>query len=82
MPTLHWIGKDKVINHHHDVPFRVLDHQYTYDNGTQKASTQYKSSYTTKTRSPNSIKWNLLINKYYQIISIVLQENLTNKGIL
>lgn len=24
MPTLHWIGKDKVINHHHEVPFRVL----------------------------------------------------------
>ena len=24
MPTLHWVGKDKVVNHHHDVPFRVL----------------------------------------------------------
>ena len=30
MPTLEWIGKDKVINHHLDVPHRVLDHQYTY----------------------------------------------------
>ena len=29
MPTLHWIGKNKVINHHMDVPFRVLEHQYT-----------------------------------------------------
>ena len=25
MPTLHWVGKDKVVNHHHDVPFRVLN---------------------------------------------------------
>ena len=25
MPTLHWVGKEKVVNHHHDVPFRVLD---------------------------------------------------------
>lgn len=25
MPTLHWIGKEKVINHHMDVPFRVLE---------------------------------------------------------
>ena len=35
MPTLDWIGKDKVINHHMDVPFRVLDEQYKYgeDNG-------------------------------------------------
>ena len=30
MPTLDWIGKDKVINHHMDVPYRVLDKQYTY----------------------------------------------------
>lgn len=29
MPTLHWIGKDKVINHHMDVPFKVLEHSYT-----------------------------------------------------
>lgn len=25
MPTLSWIGKNKVVNHHHDVPFRVLN---------------------------------------------------------
>jgi adenine-specific DNA-methyltransferase len=30
MPTLEWIGKDKVVNHHQDVPFRVMEHRYTY----------------------------------------------------
>lgn len=35
MPTLHWIGKEKVINHHLDVPFKVLEHSYGFDNGTQ-----------------------------------------------
>jgi adenine-specific DNA-methyltransferase len=35
MPTLHWIGKDKVINHHLDVPYKVLDHQYRFENGTE-----------------------------------------------
>lgn len=35
MPTLHWIGKEKVINHHMDVPFKVLEHSYGFDNGTQ-----------------------------------------------
>lgn len=35
MPTLHWIGKDKVINHHMDVPFKVLEHAYGFDNGIQ-----------------------------------------------
>ncbi len=31
MPTLEWIGKDKVINHHQKVPYRVLDKKYTYN---------------------------------------------------
>lgn len=35
MPTLHWIGKDKVINHHQDVPYKVLEKQYTYKDGVE-----------------------------------------------
>ena len=31
MPTLDWIGKSKVINHHQEVPFRVLERRYSYD---------------------------------------------------
>lgn len=31
MPTLEWIGKNKVINHHQEVPYRVLDKKYTYN---------------------------------------------------
>ena len=31
MPTLEWIGKSKVINHHLDVPYRVLEEKYTYN---------------------------------------------------
>lgn len=38
MPTLTWIGKDKVINHHMDVPYRILEHQYGFDNGKQSDS--------------------------------------------
>ncbi|WP_229374869.1 site-specific DNA-methyltransferase [Fibrella rubiginis] len=37
MPTLNWIGKDKVINHHLDVPFRTLDAQYTFQAGPRQA---------------------------------------------
>ena len=33
MPTLEWIGKDKVVNHHLEVPYRVLEEQYTYNAG-------------------------------------------------
>lgn len=30
MPVLTWIGKDKVVNHHRDVPYRVLEHKYGF----------------------------------------------------
>ncbi len=30
MPTLNWIGKDKVVTHYRDVPYRVLEHKYGF----------------------------------------------------
>jgi adenine-specific DNA-methyltransferase len=36
MPTLNWIGKDKVINHHLDVPIRSLETVYT--DGTSRSN--------------------------------------------
>ena len=35
MPTLEWIGKDKVVNHHQEVSYRVLERQYSYDEAGQ-----------------------------------------------
>lgn len=35
MPTLEWIGKNKVVNHHLDVPYCVLDRKYSYDENGQ-----------------------------------------------
>ena len=35
MSTLEWIGKDKVINHHLDVPYRVLERKYSFDENGQ-----------------------------------------------
>ena len=42
MPTLNWIGKDKVVNHHQDVPFKVLEHKYgfTAEKGEQSEETK------------------------------------------
>ena len=39
MPTLNWIGKDKVVNHHQDVPFRILKHKYGF---TEDGKKDYK----------------------------------------
>lgn len=30
MPTLQWVGKSKVVNHHYDVPFRLLEKNYVF----------------------------------------------------
>lgn len=30
MPTLNWIGKDKVVTHHQEIPYKVLEHQYGF----------------------------------------------------
>ncbi len=42
MPTLNWIGKDKVVSHHQEVPYRVLEHKYgfTAEEGEQQEATQ------------------------------------------
>ncbi|REH47457.1 adenine-specific DNA-methyltransferase [Tenacibaculum gallaicum] len=42
MPTLNWIGKEKVISHHQDVPYRVLEHKYgfTAEKGEQNEPTK------------------------------------------
>ena len=31
MPSLEWIGKEKVLNHHLEVPYHVLKRKYSYD---------------------------------------------------
>lgn len=31
MPSLNWIGKEKIITHHSEVPFRVLEHRYGFN---------------------------------------------------
>ena len=35
MPTLNWIGKEKVVSHHQDVPYKVLEHVYGFDENGQ-----------------------------------------------
>ena len=42
MPTLDWIGKKKVVNHHLDVPFKVLENKYTYSADNKATTSQNK----------------------------------------
>ena len=43
MPTLNWIGKDKVLNHHAEVPFRVLEHKYGFRGDNQNDTSETHS---------------------------------------
>ncbi|MBA5629991.1 site-specific DNA-methyltransferase [Moheibacter lacus] len=52
MPTLNWIGKDKVVSHHQDVPYRVLEHKYGF---TADPSTGSGHEQTEPTNSGNKI---------------------------
>jgi len=36
MPQLTWMGKDKVKNHHHHVPFHLLDKLYDFQTAEGK----------------------------------------------
>ena len=47
MPTLNWIGKDKIVNHHQEVPFRILEHKYGF--------TAEKGKIESETNSGNKI---------------------------
>ena len=42
MPTLDWIGKKKVVNHHLDVTFKVLENKYTYSANNKATTSQNK----------------------------------------
>jgi adenine-specific DNA-methyltransferase len=41
MPILNWIGKEKVINHHLDVPFHTLNEEYIFEDGVLKAPSPF-----------------------------------------
>lgn len=38
MPTLEWLGKERIVAHHLEVPFHVLDHRYGFDSEGRKKS--------------------------------------------
>lgn len=63
MPTLNWIGKDKVINHHLDVPFRILDQQYTFQaDPTLVGSATTEDSSAEEVHQGNDLTDNLIIH--------------------
>jgi adenine-specific DNA-methyltransferase len=72
MPTLNWIGKEKVINHHHEVPFRLLEKQYTFVSEVDKKAG--KAQKTTKTRLANETRNRIIHGDNLEALKSLLPE--------
>ncbi len=56
MPTLTWIWKDKVVNHHLEVPYRILQKQYTFGMDTEEPKSSASSVGTSFAKEASSNK--------------------------
>lgn len=79
MPTLNWIGKDKVINHHTQVPFRVLVHKYGYD-GANPDSKTYTGSGNKIIHGDNLVALKSLLPEYERKVNCVYFDPPYNTG--
>ena len=77
MPMLKWAGKDKVVNHHNEVPFRVLERKWIFNaellslrgvsesrssEGNSKTSSNLQNSRTPSGESNNGSDENMIIH--------------------
>ncbi|MDV7565077.1 site-specific DNA-methyltransferase [Acinetobacter baumannii] len=76
MPTLSWLGKEKVVNHHLDVPFFVLDKKYSFDtqrNATQRNATQRNATLYQENQS-NTINNRIIHGDNLTVLKSLLPE--------
>ena len=57
MPTLDWIGKDKVINHHSEVPYRVLEREYSYGEKGETIENNHSENMIIHGDNLEALKW-------------------------
>ena len=85
MPTLEWIGKSKVINHHQEVPFRVLERQYSYDEQGQHEEDNGSENMIIRGDNLEALK--ALLPRYEGrvkciYIEMIMQSLIQNRGII
>lgn len=78
MPTLEWMGKAKVIAHHQDVPYRVLEHVYDY--GANSKSSKDKRSENMIIHGDNLEALKSLLPKFEGKIDVVYIDPPYNTG--
>ena len=72
MPTLNWVGKEKVVSHHQHLPYRVLEHKYGFavDNSGNKIIHEDNLE-ALKSLLPRDFpaKKNIIMKKYHRDIT-------------
>lgn len=79
MPTLNWIGKEKVMTHHNDVPFRVLDHKYGF-HSSDPNDTSFTGSGNMIIHGDNLLALKSLLPKYEGAIKCIYIDPPYNTG--
>ena len=76
MPTLQWIGKEKVINHHLEVPIKVLEHQYGFNEQGKIKTETGSGNKKTEGNFDNQQKLKLIMNIYFAIVKQQIYSNI------
>ena len=78
MPSLEWIGKEKVVNHHLEVPYHVLERKYSYDEeGQHEADNDSENMII---HGDNLLALKSLLPKYEERISCIYIDPPYNTG--
>ena len=85
MPTLEWIGKSKVINHHQEVPFRVLERKYSFDENGEHSEDNGSDNMIIRGDNLEALK--ALLPRYEGrvkciYIEMIMQSLIQNRGII
>lgn len=78
MPTLNWMGKDKVVNHHQEVPYRELEHKFGFRNGEQ--TSEYTGSGNMIIHGDNLLALKSLLPKYQGKVNCIYIDPPYNTG--
>ena len=79
MPTLNWIGREQIINHHKQVPYYVLNRQYSYDSEGQHS--EDNGSQNMIIHGDNLFALKSLLPQYEGKIKCIYIDPPYNKGI-
>ena len=91
MPMLKWAGKDKVVNHHNEVPFRVLERKWIFNaellslRGVSESRSpeenSKKSQSLQNSKTPSSESKSILGFGYYELGEPLMNGDVLNENL-